>query len=493
MKSLRRAAALLLSVCTAFTCASCGENTANAMKVDDYDIRSGIYLYYATTAFNDAINLLKEKGEKFEDCTVSKDYKKVLKDITIDNVSAEEWIQNKAVEYCQTFVAIERDFEAKGLKLTGEQLAAIDAGVENTKTVFGKFFEETGIGEQSARDIIASSYKQNALWDAYYGEGGSVGVQESELFEYYKNNHLRVKYITMPLKDGEDNLLKADGKAEIEKMANDYLARLAKKSGSEAELMAEFDYLIEEHNNYQTSISEAAVTTTDDEGNTITTATTAKVTTTEEKQTEDTTGGAGDVTTAETTTTASSETDETAETTTTVTTAATEVTTEATGDVTEETTTTTVSYLSIGYSVANERVLVVSTSATTDANAAEETTTTTVSYTPCEKVYSWLADSNTPCNKPELIKDDECYYVAVKLDVEDRMTDDDLWSDSAKENVRTTLYDKEFDDMLKEMGSKYSVTRNDKAFRRYKVLDIDVVGYQNDVMAMYYQQLGYSY
>lgn len=490
MKSLKRAAATLIAAATALTCcASCGENTANAMTIDGYEIRSGIYLYYVTSAYNDAISLLSDKGEDFSECKTTKDYKKMMKDITIDDVSVEEWIQNKAVEYCQTFVAIERDFEAKGLKFTGEQLAAIDSGVANSKNYFGNFFEQNGIGEQTVRDMVTSAYKQNLLWDAYYGEGGSVGVEDSQLYDYYKDNHLRIKYISLPLKDGEGNLLKADGKAEMEDMANDYLARLAKKSGSEAEMMAEFDYLIDENATYQTSISQAAITTTDDQGSTITTETTAKVTTTESAATEDTTDGTGEATTttaAETTTGAEETTG-----TTTTTTAAAETTT--TGETAETTTTTTTTFKSVGYDVSNERVLVVSTSATVNPEKKQETTTTEPSYTPCEKVYNWAKDENTPYNAPELIKDDECYYVVVKLNIEDRMTSDDLWSDSAKESVRSTLFNEEFQKMLDDMGDKLTVTRNEKAFRRYKVLDVDVVAYQNAVMQSYYSQYNYNY
>ena len=76
MKLIKRAAAALLSVCTAMTCASCGENTANAMTIDGYDVRAGVYLYYVTSAYNDAISVLSEGGESFEDCETTADIKK---------------------------------------------------------------------------------------------------------------------------------------------------------------------------------------------------------------------------------------------------------------------------------------------------------------------------------------------------------------------------------------------------------------------------------
>ena len=45
MNLLKKAGAILLAACTAASMASCGENTANAMTVSDYDVRAGIYLY----------------------------------------------------------------------------------------------------------------------------------------------------------------------------------------------------------------------------------------------------------------------------------------------------------------------------------------------------------------------------------------------------------------------------------------------------------------
>lgn len=508
MKLFRRAAALMLSVCTMLTCASCGENTAQAMTVDGKDVRAGIYLYYVISAYNDAISVMSDNGEDFSGVEESKDFKKILKKANIDNVHADEWIQNKAVEYCQTFVAVEKEFDNLGLTLSGQDLAAIDKGVESNMSLFGEFYEDTGIGEQSVRDVVTFSYKQNAIWKAYYGEGGSEGVQEQELYDHYKDNHIRIKYIEMPLKDGEGNLLKSDGKEEIEKMAQDYLARLGKKSDSEKDLMEEFDYLIDEHANYVTSLSNAAITTTDDEGNQITTETTAKSTTTEKTQTEDQTGdetgaqtttaatAAETTTTAAETTTAADQTGTETTTTTTETTAAAETTSakaDVTGGGTDTTKAaeTTTDGTGLGYSTDKEHVLAVSTSASEDEHDHEETTTEPT-YTPCEKVYNWAVDPATKYNTPELIKDDETYYIAVKMDIEERMTSGDLWTESQIESVRTELYRDEFDDKLGEMGKALEVKRNEKAFRRYKVLDVDIVKYQQLLYQSYYSMFGGS-
>lgn len=485
MNLFKKAAAALLSVCTAVSCASCGENTANAMNVADYDVRAGIYLYYVTSAYSEAIEVLREGGETFDNVAESKDYKKILSKADIDAVTAEEWIQNKAEEYCATFVEIEKQFEALGLSLSGEEIAAAESSAASSMVYYGDFFANTGIGEQSIKDIILNSYKQDAVWEAYYGKDGSEGIQEQELYDHYAENHLRIKYIEMPLKDGEGNLLKSDGKKEIEEMANDFLKRLGKKKGNEAELMEEFDFLIEENANYVTSISEAAITTTDDEGNTITTPTTAKLTTDKNGNTE-TTAPADDDEEAEETTTTTSADDEDADADEGETTAIAE--TETTETTTETTTTTTTDVSGLGYDTANERVLVVSTSGTEDESDAE--TTTEPTYTPCEKVYNWAVDPDTKYLEPELIKDDECYYIVIKMDIEDRMTDDDLWTDYTIENVRQEVYYQDYLDMINTTAKTLPVKRNERAFKRYKVLDVDIVGYQTALMQSYYSMYG---
>ncbi len=478
MNLLKRAGAVLLAACTAVSLASCGENTANAMTVGDYDVRAGIYLYYATSAYGEAVETLRKGGETFEGAETSQDYKKILDKANIDNITAEEWIQNKAEKDCKAFVDIEKEFDALGLKLSGEELAAADANTASSMNYYGEYFKGAGIGEETVKAIVLNSYKQDAVWNSYYGEGGSKGIEETSLYDFYVANNLRTKYIEMPLKDGEGNLLKADGKKKIEEMANDYLKRLDKKKGDEAELMKEFDFLIEEHNNYVTSLSEAAVTTTDENGSTITTPTTAKITTDKNGNTG-TTEAESTTTAPVTTAPADDDQDEDGEDTEEVTT-----TTTAT---TEATTTTTTAGT---YSHDNERILTVSTTAKEDEEADPDETTTEPSYTPCEKVYNWLNDEKTDYLKPELIKDDECYYIVIKLDIEDRMTEDDLWNESRIENVRQQMYHDEFLDMIEKAADSLPTTRNNRAFKRYKVLDLDYLGYQQALMQSYYSMYG---
>lgn len=489
MKLFKRALAGFLTACTVLTtCTACGENTTTAMTIDGIDIPAGVYIYYIVNAYSDAMNTMSEDGADFSECKETKDIKKIMKNADIDGIHADEWIKNKAIGYCQTYAAVKKDFKEKKIALTGEEIAQVDEAAIKAFEYYGDFFEESGISEESAKSVLSLNMEEQKLWDYYYGEGGELDIPEQELYDYYVDNHLRIKYLEMPLKDGEGNLLKSDGKSEIEKMAQDYLDRLAKKAGDEKELNAEFDYLIDEHNNYVTSLSEAAVTTTDENGSTITTETTAKSTTTDE---ETTTTVVPDSTDTTETTVVGETTTANAETTTAPSEETTSVTTVTT---TAETTDTTFTTPGVGYDTFKENILIVSTAPKEEPKPDE--TTTQASYTPCKKVYEWALDESTPLLKPELIKDDETYYIVMKMDIEDRMTEYDLWGEGMIENMRQEIYMDEFNDMLEEMGAKLPVDRNEKAIKRYKVLDMDVAGYQQAMMQSYYgsyaaQQGGY--
>ncbi len=81
----------------------------------------------------------------------------------------------------------------------------------------------------------------------------------------------------------------------------------------------------------------------------------------------------------------------------------------------------------------------------------------------------------------------------MKMDITERMTDSDLWTESQIESVRNDLYYEEFQDLMEEWGGKLNIVRNEKAFARYKVLDLDILAYQNALMQRYYSMYNMNY
>ena len=64
-------------------------------------------------------------------------------------------------------------------------------------------------------------------------------------------------------------------------------------------------------------------------------------------------------------------------------------------------------------------------------------------------------------------------YVIVRFDIAERMTDDDLWSESNVENVRYDMFSDDLQDMLDSWGNEYEVVKNEKAYKRYDPFKIE--------------------
>ena len=157
----------------------------------------------------------------------------------------------------------------------------------------------------------------------------------------------------------------------------------------------QFDKMQEEYDQY---VSDKAAEAKGEE------ATTEAATTTEAETTETTTTVAADDKNTDSDaeeTTAAEDSEENASETTTVTTNAPEE------ETTTETTTTTSPY-------ANEKIIAV---VTTDKDTKEED----VTYTPSKTFYDWVYNT-AKTGVPEIVKDDDTIYVAVRLDITERMT-----------------------------------------------------------------------
>lgn len=149
----------------------------------------------------------------------------------------------------QKFVAVENKFDQLGIKFENkeDELAVINA--EQWWEYIGEYYEEIGVSKQSYLDVGVNSEKRRALFDYYYGKGGEKEVSDEEISAYLKDNYARIKYIEMPLKDGEGNILKSDEKADIKKMAEEYIERA--KNGES------FEKIAKEYKDYYAALSAA--------------------------------------------------------------------------------------------------------------------------------------------------------------------------------------------------------------------------------------------
>lgn len=189
-KMTKRAMAAVLCGALALTACSCGNTTGTALTIDGTEIPAGVYICYQMDALSEAQTVLAEEQPDLD--MYAEDFD--IKNHTIKGVAAEEWIKNKTVELCRSFVATNKLFDEYGLSLTAEQQTEIDAYVESVWNdeniyaqyiygvdVLGKYYESLGVGEKSFEEIQTIYYKQETLFNHLYGEGGSLEVPAEEI------------------------------------------------------------------------------------------------------------------------------------------------------------------------------------------------------------------------------------------------------------------------------------------------------------------------
>ncbi len=417
MSNFKRIAAAAAAATIFSSLAACGSGTAYALTINGEPIKAGVYIYFSYVAYNEAVQTLAEQDSELDTTD-----KEVVKQQNIDDMSTLEWIQDKALTYCKEQAAIVNKFNELDLTLSEDDVKEIDDTMDSLWDESQETFEKNGISESSVRDIMEYTYMTTDLFYYYYDIGGEEGVTEDEVHDYYVENTARVQYISFDSVDGNGESLDGSAKTKFEKMVNDYLEAVEKLS-DESKIEDKMNEIQEEYNAYVTSVSEqaaaeAAATATDEDGNLIGTTTTAATTTT-------TAATASDGETTETTTT-----------------------------------TTTVPY-------ANESII---SKVTTDEDTDEED----VSYTPNKTVHDFIFDE-AEINKPELVSDEESgtQYLVVRYDIENRLTEDDLWTDTTKKSTISVMHNDDFQDKLDGWVEELDVVVNDAAIKRYDPFDID--------------------
>ncbi len=402
------AAAALTIAASATSCASpdaitFGKGAQKAMTIDGYEIPAGVFVYNEIYAYNNAAYTVYAQDGTYPSVADVKAAK-------LDNLDATDWIQNKATEFCIDFVATEREFEKIGGQLSEDQLTEIDLAVSSSAE--NTLFSENGVGEESIRKIIENSYKQEEVFKHYYGLDAEKGCSEDELKDYFKDKTARVRYFSVNLEDNEGNKFDDDKIHEITKLVDGYVKEInaEKTNDKKMEKIVECE---KKYNEYLAKEEEKAAAEAAAEA--------------EENGEEVTTTAATTTAAAETTTT---------------------TTEKYYGEVTVTKYTTTAADTD---------------TETTETEAAEES-----DYQKSRREYSEFVFGKLENYKAEKYQyDDTTLYVVIKGDIEERMTDDDMWSEDSIESLLSERYYSDFQDMMKKIAETYTAEKNSSAFRKF--------------------------
>lgn len=393
--------------CSAPEAITFGKGAQTALTVDGYEVPAGVFIYNEINAYqNAAYKMYYEKG--------SMPSVDEVKDSTIEELSASDWIQNNATDACKDFVANEKEFEKIGENLSEDKITEI-------KDLASSYSSDNslivnGVGEESVRKIIENSYKREAIFKHYFGLDAEKGCTEDELKTYYQDKTTRVKYFSISMVDENGEQYDADEKRRLNNMIDNYVKEINEEKTNDAKLR-KIDECEEDYKEYTDKRKAEA----------------------EAKAAKE----AGETTTTTTTTTSSGTT----------------------------TTTTTDPH-------AKEITITKYTTTTTDNNESSDTTTTTSAEAEAsEKAYKNYNDHvfAMPYNKAEKYQyDDDTVYVIIRADIKERMTADDLWTEEKIDSLLNERYYNDFDDMMKSIVKGYSVVKNNKAYRKYSPFDLDL-------------------
>ncbi len=398
-----------LVISSACSCtASIGNGTQKALSAAGYDVNSGVFIYYTLQALDEALQNVSGNNSDGSSATV-----KDLKNTNIDGVPADEWIQDKATEYCKSYVAIRKEFDSIGAVISSDDIAESDNMAESYYSSDPRL-DKNGISLDTIKDISLNSYREHEVFKHYFGIDGEKGCSEADLKDYFDDNFARVKYFTIKLTDDEGNALDADEKRKLHQMADDYARQINKKSGS-LQKMWEVDEVSKDYDDYV-----AAQTTTAAGDDSVSTETT-------------------------TTTTAPAETD-------------------ADGKVV---TTTTFAY-------SNERLIQKRTTATADPSDPTATTAAPSDSDKNDEKFNNFV-FNELDNDKAVVYDysDDQIYVIIRGDLRERMTEDDYWSDYYIDQLLSQRYYNDFTDMMKGIEETIDINKVAASYRRYAPFKLD--------------------
>ncbi|MDR0991736.1 MAG: hypothetical protein LBL87_02405 [Ruminococcus sp.] len=244
MKKTKIAAIFAAAV---ITLTGCGADTRFAGTINGEEIPAGVYIYEQMQAFYEAYTSMSAEDQQAAT---------PIFEAVIDGVPSRQWIADKTVKNLREYAAVNEKFAALGLgystddngipmdQLVDESIDySWEEGIAPTLTPFG-------ISKESYRLIQLNAVKRQELFEYYYGVGGEKEVPEEEIKKYLSERFAHIDYFEMPLRDGEGNLLKSDGKTERMDMAKDYVAR--------AESGEDFNEIMGQYNDWYAELTKTA-------------------------------------------------------------------------------------------------------------------------------------------------------------------------------------------------------------------------------------------
>ncbi|MBQ8781899.1 MAG: peptidylprolyl isomerase [Oscillospiraceae bacterium] len=235
MSIFKKVSAGLLCAAMTVTLSSCnlgGPDSSYAAVINGQKIPAGVFISMQYDAYYNAMSYVDPAQTTAETTTAAGEaavttaaVTTAFADKTIEGKGVREWINDEATKEMQKYAAIESKFDELGLAFNDNEPQKVQLYIESLWEYYGPMYEGFGVSQDSINLVTLNSEKKNYIFKHYYGAGGEKEVSEADIRQYLTENNARINYIPIALKDSEGNLLKSEGKAEMQAKADEYIER----------------------------------------------------------------------------------------------------------------------------------------------------------------------------------------------------------------------------------------------------------------------------
>lgn len=272
MRNVKKLLCVVLVLVVALTAASCSLNKQYAYDKDDIKLPVGVYIYYLSQAYSEAQSYAQQL-DSYDSTTGRYNGKKSFLKLEItdsDNNTAvaEDWIKDKAKEYTQQAIAVNREFNRLGATMDelgpnnmysevniysiyNSQTGQLDYSLDQTLADVAKNYEQFGIGFDSWLYCNASVNRMKTeAFNKEYTEDGATPVKKDEIQKYFTDNYTSYSTISADLyktetaedESGESKSV-ALSKAEIKKYTDAFKGYVSELNNG-----AKMDDVVAEYN-----------------------------------------------------------------------------------------------------------------------------------------------------------------------------------------------------------------------------------------------------
>ena len=446
----RTTAAVLTAAAVAVSTAGCAD-ISTVGTIEGENIAAGVYIRYVMQAISEADNeidqQLSEAGQSASDIENFS-----YLNYNVQEKPYKEYVKDRAIELTKQHIAVQKRFEELGLELTDTEVSTEKeeiADMWNSEMnyygyslgiTYGDYYKNMGISRSSYQEVELNSMMSNKLFDKYYDENGITATDENDIKTYFNDNYGRFQIIEVSLTEGDGSAIETDeGKAEMEKMANDYVDRI--KGGED------FETVYHEYEDYVAEQKEQAEkdedTSSDDES--------SDDTSSDESSEDNSSDESSD--SSSMTRSADTASDESSDDT-------------SSDDSSEDTSSDDTSSDDSSEDTSSDDTSSDDSSEDNSSDTEEEeedheTLLSKESTSPSEEFVEWAFKLGE--DEGGVYKDETVYYAVVRRPLLDR----EDWYDNARSDILHLMKDEDFEKLLNEAAANFNVQLNDSAISAY--------------------------